>query len=66
MQTANNNEINAFMDKYIYKPYTLGGNIVGVEINFNREFYVSEKIDDANDILSEITELDNQIKAIEL
>lgn len=65
-ETANNNEIHSFMDKYIYKPYILGGNIVGVEINFNKEFYVPEKLERSNDILAEIIELDNQINTVEL
>lgn len=62
----NSDEVNAFMQKYIFKPYTLGKNVVGVELNFNKEFYVPEKLDDADDILSEIDELNRQIKEIEL
>ncbi len=62
----NTDEINAFMRKYVFKPYTLGDNVVGVELNFNKEFYVPEKLDDAADILNEIDELNRQIKEIEL
>ena len=54
------------MNKYVFKPYSLGKNIVGVEINFNKEFYVPERQEKVEDILKEIEELDNEIKAVEL
>lgn len=65
-ETANKREIDAFMQKYVFKPYTLGGNTVGVEINFNKEFYVPEKMEKAEDILREIEELDSEIKRVVL
>ena len=65
-ETANKREIDAFMQKYVFKPYTLGGNTVGVEINFNKEFYVPEKMEKAEDILKEIEELDSEIKKVVL
>lgn len=65
-ETANKREIDAFMQKYVFKPYTLGGNTVGVEINFNKEFYVSEKKEKAEDILREIEELNVELKVLEL
>lgn len=65
-ETANKREIDAFMQKYVFKPYILGGNTVGVEINFNKEFYVPEKMEKAEDILKEIEELDSEIKKVVL
>lgn len=65
-QDANTKEINAFMNKYVLKPYKLGNNIVGVEINFNKEFYVPEKIESVEDILKEIAELDKELGGIVL
>ncbi len=65
-ETANKREIDAFMQKYVFKPYTLCGNTVGVEINFNKEFYVPEKMEEAEDILKEIEELDSEIKKVVL
>ena len=59
-------EVNAFMQKYVFKPYTLGDNVVGVELNFNKEFYVPEKLEDAADILKEINELNLQINELKL
>lgn len=63
---ANTEEINAFMDKYVFKPYVLGNNTIGVEINFNKEFYVPEKLEKVENILKEIEALDNEFKMIEL
>ena len=55
-----------FMGKYVYKPFEYGNNTVGVEINFNKEFYVPEVLDSANSILKEIEGIDEQIKPISL
>lgn len=65
-EEANTAETAAFMDKYIYKPFEYGKNVVGVEINFNKEFYVPEKLEKVEDILSEIAKIDEQIKPISL
>ena len=65
-EDANTAETDAFMDKYIYKPFEYGKNVVGVEINFNKEFYIPEKLDGVDDIISEIEKLDEQIKPISL
>lgn len=65
-ETANKREIDAFMQKYVFKPYTLGNNTVGVEINFNKEFYVPEKMEKAEDILKEIEELNEELKEVRL
>lgn len=59
-------EVNAFLQKYVFKPYVLSDNVVGVELNFNKEFYVPEQLEDAEDIIKEIDELNSQIKEIEL
>lgn len=63
---ANSAEIDAFMQKYIFKPYALGNNTVGVELNFNKEFYVPEEIGSVEDILAEIKKLDEELGEIEL
>ena len=59
-------EVNAFLQKYVFKPYVLSDNVVGVELNFNKEFYVPEQLENAEDILKEIDELNSQIKEITL
>lgn len=62
----NEREINAFMQKYVFKPYILGKNVIGVELNFNKEFYVPEQMDSVEDILKELAELDKEMKEIEI
>ena len=54
------------MDKYIYKPFEYGKNVVGVEINFNKEFYVPEKLATVDSLMKEIEDIDNEIKPISL
>lgn len=60
----NEREINAFMKKYVFKPYTLGKNVIGVELNFNKEFYVPEQLDSVEDVLKELEDLDKEMKGI--
>ena len=62
----NQREIDAFMQKFVFKPYVLGKNVVGVELNFNKEFYVPEKIDKVEDILAELEKLAKEMKGIGL
>jgi len=65
-EAANAAEIQRFMDKYIFKPYVLGKNIVGVELNFNKEFYVPEKMESVDNILDELELLEKEMQKIEL
>ena len=62
----NQREVEAFMQKYVFKPYILGKNVVGVELNFNKEFYVPEKIDKVGDILEEIHALSKELMEIKI
>lgn len=62
----NQREVEAFMQKYVFKPYVLGKNVIGVELNFNKEFYVPEKIDKVEDILAELKDLNQELKDIEV
>ncbi|CAC9426026.1 Type I restriction-modification system, DNA-methyltransferase subunit M (EC 2.1.1.72) [uncultured Gammaproteobacteria bacterium] len=64
-EVANNQAIDAFMGKYITKPFELLENVVGVEINFNKIFYKPEKLRSVGDILEDIEKLDGQIKTLE-
>ena len=59
-------EINTFMKKYVFKPFTLGDNTVGVELNFNKEFYVPEKIESVENIMAEIKALNSELLTIGL
>ena len=63
---ANAAEISAFVEKYIFKPCELGENKVGVELNFNKEFYVPEKLESVDDILAELNALDKQLAEVKI
>ncbi len=65
-EAANAAEIQGFMDKYIFKPYVLGKNIVGVELNFNKEFYVPEQLESVDSILDELDLLEKEMQKVEL
>jgi type I restriction enzyme M protein len=65
-EEENREEIDRFMQKYIFKPYVLDDDTIGVEINFNKEFYVPEPVEPVEDILKEIKELDEELGEIEL
>ena len=64
--SAQNDEgILAFMRRYISKPYRLLDNTVGVEVNFNKEFYVPETVEPVDSILAEIAEIDVKLANLE-
>jgi type I restriction enzyme M protein len=57
--------IEAFMAKYITKPFEYLENVVGVEINFNKVFYQPEKLRSVEEILGEISALDEELGRLE-
>ena len=61
----NDEGILAFMCRYISKPYRLLDNTVGVEVNFNKEFYVPETVEPVDSILAEIAEIDKELANLE-
>lgn len=65
-EEENHKETEEFMAKYIYKPFEYGKNVVGVELNFNKEFYVPESLDSVEEILEDIDNLNLGFKKIEL
>ena len=62
----NTTNIVQFMDEYVYKPYEFGKNVVGVEVNFNKEFYVPEQLESTENLLKELEEIGAQIKPVSL
>lgn len=57
--------IAAYMDKYVTRPFNYLENVMGVEINFNKNFYKPEKLREVVDILGEIEAIDEELKALE-
>ena len=60
----NQSEIDAFMQKYVFKPYVLGKNVVGVELNYNKEFYVPDKKYDIIAITKEIKRISDNLETL--
>ena len=57
--------IDEFLARYIVKPFKKLDNVVGVEVNFNKEFYVPETVEPVDHILAEIAEIDNGLANLE-
>lgn len=54
-----------FMAKYVTRPFEYLDNTIGVEINFNKIFYQPEKLEAIQDILADLTQLENELKTLE-
>ena len=61
----NQQAIEAFMAKYISKPFEYLENVVGVEINFNKIFYKPEVQHSVEDVLKEIAALEEELKQLD-
>lgn len=61
----NDADIDAFLGKYIYKPWKLDEDTIGVEVNFNKEFYVPETVEPVEDIKAEIALIDRDLLDLE-
>lgn len=64
-EVENQNNIDAFMAKYITKPFEYIDNVVGVEINFNKVFYKPERLRDLDQITSSLAELEAELANLE-
>ncbi len=64
--SENQKTIEAFMAKYISRPFIYLDNVVGVELNFNKVFYKPEKLRDVSEILGEITDIDKKLEVLEI
>lgn len=62
---TNQATIEAFMARYISKPFVYLENIVGVELNFNKIFYKPEHLPSVKEIVAEIAALDDLMKVLE-
>ncbi|MGH1387459.1 HsdM family class I SAM-dependent methyltransferase [Kordia sp.] len=63
--THNQQQIDAFMAKYISKPFRYIENTVGVEINFNKVFYKPETLRSLSEITTDLDNLDKELKVLE-
>ena len=53
--------IDAFLSKYVTKRFYKVSNAVGVEVSFNKEFYVPEKLESVSELESEIKQLSDRL-----
>jgi type I restriction enzyme M protein len=54
-----------FMAKYITKPFVYLDNVIGVEINFNKEFFIPEEIEPIEKITSKLSKLEKVLTKLE-
>jgi type I restriction enzyme M protein len=64
-EEENHANIAAFMAKYVTRPFEYLDNTIGVEINFNKIFYQPEKLEPIQDILADLSQLENDLKTLE-
>ena len=64
-EDENEQNIQSFLEQYVSKQYIRKDCTVGVELNFNKEFYVPEPIPSVDELLKEIEDVDNQLKTIQ-
>lgn len=57
----NKQNITEFMGKYITKPFRYLDNVIGVEINFNKEFYTPEQLRSVEEIITDLSDLENEL-----
>jgi type I restriction enzyme M protein len=60
-ESENTKAIDAFLSKYVIKRFYKVSNAVGVEISFNKEFYVPEKLESVSELESEIKQLSDAL-----
>lgn len=64
-ETENQQWIADFMAKYVTKPFEYLDNVIGVEINFNKVFYYSEKLREVSEISSDMEDLEKELSNLE-
>lgn len=64
-EEENRTNIADFMATYVTRPFEYLDNTIGVEINFNKIFYQPEKLEPIQDIMADLTQLENELKTLE-
>ncbi|MCD0489668.1 SAM-dependent methyltransferase [Pedobacter sp. MC2016-14] len=65
IENENQQTIVNFMTKYVTKPFKYVDNVVGVEINFNKVFYIPEKLREVYTIDADLEALENDLTNLE-
>lgn len=64
-EAVNRQTIADFMAKYITRPFEYLDNVIGVELNFNKVFYIPEKLRSVADIQGEIDSLETELAILQ-
>lgn len=64
-EETNQKIIADFMAKYITRPFAYIDNVIGVELNFNKVFYMPEKLRGVSEIQIELKNLENNLIILE-
>jgi len=65
IEEDNQKQIADFMAKYVTRPFEYSDNVIGVEINFNKIFYVPEQLTPITDLQVELESLENELVNLE-
>ncbi len=65
IEEDNQKQIADFMAKYVTRPFEYSDNVIGVEINFNKIFYVPEQLTPIADLQAELESLENELVNLE-
>lgn len=65
VEADNQKQIADFMAKYVTRPFEYSDNVIGVEINFNKIFYVPEQLTPIADLQAELKNLENELINLE-
>ena len=65
VEADNQKQIADFMAKYVTRPFEYSDNVIGVEINFNKIFYVPEQLTPITDLQAELESLENELVNLE-
>ena len=65
VEADNQKQIADFMAKYVTRPFEYSDNVIGVEINFNKIFYVPEQLTPIADLQAELESLENELVNLE-
>lgn len=61
VEEDNQKQIADFMAKYVTRPFEYSDNLIGVEINFNKIFYVPEQLIPIDDLQVELESLEKEL-----
>lgn len=61
VEADNQKQIADFMAKYVTRPFEYSDNVIGVEINFNKIFYVPEQLTPIADLQAELENLEKEL-----